>query len=89
MVMASDYGAATSKMSKLLDKLISVKQLAPGQCDTVLAQYKSFLRFVRSDANADVKFSSYDMKTDSLDTFLADFMSSSDYSDLWESVKPS
>ena len=85
-VMARDTGDAVDKMTKLLDKLIRLKQATAEQCDTALSEYKAFLRLVKTDALS--QFREYDpVKSCRLDGFLAEYMTQPQFSTLWDIVK--
>ena len=56
------------KMRQLLEKLMNLKQRSPDDCDTILRQYKTFIREVGRLAREE--FSAFNNIEDELDTFL-------------------
>ena len=66
--MAAHPDQAMDKMRQLLEKLMNLKQRSADYCDTILRQYKTFIRVVGRHAREE--FSAFNNIEDELDTFL-------------------
>ena len=83
--MAAHPDQAMDKMRQLLEKLMNLKQRSADDCDTILRQYKTFIREVGRHAR---EFSAFNNIEDELDTFLFTHLGKKPrFEELWSLVK--
>ena len=84
--MAAHPDQAMDKMRQLLEKLMNLKQRSADDCDTILRQYKTFIREVGRHAREE--FSAFNNVEDELDTFLFTHLGKKPrFEELWSLVK--
>ena len=84
--MAAHPDQSMDKMRQLLEKLINLKQRSADDCDTILRQYKTFIREVGGHAREE--FSAFNYIEDELDTFLFTHLGKKPrFVELWSLVK--
>ena len=84
--MAAHPDQAMNKMRQLLEKLMNLKQRSADDCDTILRQYKTFIREVGRHAREE--FSAFNSIEDELDTFLFTHLGKKPrFEELWSLVK--
>ena len=84
--MAAHPEQAMDKMRQLLEKLMNLKQRSADDCDTILRQYKTFIREVGRHGRKE--FSAFNNIKDELDTFLFTHLGKKPrFEELWSLVK--
>ena len=84
--MAAHPDQAMNKMRQLLEKLMNLKQRRADDCDTILRQYKTFIREVGRHAREE--FSAFNNIEDGFNTFLFTHLRKKPrFEELWSLVK--